>query len=544
MSQNIYGPGSSLVGGHYVQSTGTPSISSDIPVYSDTSGLFLVDSGTKLSDKLSVNGSLPMTGVLDMGNHDIKNTDDVVPNTTAVSDIGATSKRYRAAYVDNVVGPVVTSGLLSPAVTNTDDLGSSSKRYKTVYYTNLDPAISDTTTVVAANGFGAAAGPALTLTATPNGILKSNGTTMTAATDADITGKLLTGYVSGAGTVAASDSLLQSVQKLNGNDALNLPKSGGTMSGPLAMGTNNITNVGTLSGAAISRNADDILSIGGAIPSGDVPMRGALSTQLVTSGFAASDVVIANPGTVTSGHLPQYQTGTGRLIASSGIASNTIVIGPASVTTGNLASYNGTTGKLLADAAILTTNVLTNTGGTVTANQIPVFSGTGGRLLTNSSASIASGVVSATRFFPSSPSWYEGSTTSGGTTSFSAGTPKKLTISSFTSPAASNFSSSGQVITYNGTENATFHVIYNITSTQQASAYTLNYGITTNASTALSSFRSQTTSVVAGPLIDVAATVAQIIGLAQNDTVDLVGQCSTTLTIAHPVITCTIKQVN
>lgn len=37
--------------------------------------------------------------------------------------------------------------------------------------------------------------------------------------NATVTGKLLTGYVSGAGTVAATDSILQAIQKLNGNIA-------------------------------------------------------------------------------------------------------------------------------------------------------------------------------------------------------------------------------------------------------------------------------------------------------------------------------------
>lgn len=36
----------------------------------------------------------------------------------------------------------------------------------------------------------------------------------------DITGQLITGYISGAGTVAATDTILQAVNKLNGNDAL------------------------------------------------------------------------------------------------------------------------------------------------------------------------------------------------------------------------------------------------------------------------------------------------------------------------------------
>ncbi len=55
---------------------------------------------------------------------------------------------------------------------------------------------------------------------------------------ASVTGALLTGYVSGAGTVASTDSILQGVNKLNGNAAgistvanAALPKAGGTMTG-------------------------------------------------------------------------------------------------------------------------------------------------------------------------------------------------------------------------------------------------------------------------------------------------------------------------
>lgn len=79
--------------------------------------------------------------------------------------------------------------------------------------------------VVSANGFAgtvanASSTPAITLTTTITGLLKGNGTSISAATDADVTGKLLTGYVSGAGTVSATDSILQAIQKLNGNITL------------------------------------------------------------------------------------------------------------------------------------------------------------------------------------------------------------------------------------------------------------------------------------------------------------------------------------
>jgi hypothetical protein len=51
--------------------------------------------------------------------------------------------------------------------------------------------------------------------------------------DALAISQVLTGYTSGAGTVSASDTILQAIQKLNGNDALKLPLAGGTMSGAI-----------------------------------------------------------------------------------------------------------------------------------------------------------------------------------------------------------------------------------------------------------------------------------------------------------------------
>lgn len=59
------------------------------------------------------------------------------------------------------------------------------------------------------------------LGALSTGLLKNTTTTgvLSIATDADITSKLLTGYISGAGTLSATDSILAAIQKLNGNVA-------------------------------------------------------------------------------------------------------------------------------------------------------------------------------------------------------------------------------------------------------------------------------------------------------------------------------------
>lgn len=55
--------------------------------------------------------------------------------------------------------------------------------------------------------------------------------------------KVLTGYVSGAGAVAATDTILQAINKLNGNDALKLPLTGGTLTGDLTISEASTANL-------------------------------------------------------------------------------------------------------------------------------------------------------------------------------------------------------------------------------------------------------------------------------------------------------------
>jgi hypothetical protein len=126
-----------------------------------------------------------------------------------------------------------------------------------------------------------ASGTAASLTAgnvTTNANLTGDVTSVgnaTTLTNAPVIAKVLTGYVSGAGTVSATDSILSAFQKINGNDALKLPLAGGTMSGAIAMGGNNITGVPLITGG------------------------GAAGSTLVlesTSGVGTSDSIVSKTG--------------------------------------------------------------------------------------------------------------------------------------------------------------------------------------------------------------------------------------------------------
>jgi hypothetical protein len=122
--------------------------------------------------------------------------------------------------------------------------------------TLVAPALGTPASGVATNLTGTAAGLTagnVTTNANLTGDVTSIGNATT-LTNAPVIAKVLTGYVSGAGTVAATDSILGAIQKLNGNDALALPKAGGTMSGAIAMGGNNITGAGTVAATLVTMN--------------------------------------------------------------------------------------------------------------------------------------------------------------------------------------------------------------------------------------------------------------------------------------------------
>lgn len=94
---------------------------------------------------------------------------------------------------------------------------------------------------------GSITGNAATVTTIPtlSGEVTNSGNAVTLVNSAVI-GKVLTGYVSGAGTVAATDTILQAVQKLNGNAALLAPLASPTFTGTVTLPAGQVVNGVTL----------------------------------------------------------------------------------------------------------------------------------------------------------------------------------------------------------------------------------------------------------------------------------------------------------
>jgi hypothetical protein len=105
--------------------------------------------------------------------------------------------------------------------------------------TLVTPNLGTPSTLVGTNITGTAAGlTAGTVTTNANltGEVTSTGNATT-ITNAAVIGKVLTGYTAGAGTVAATDNILQAIQKVDGNVALKAPLASPTFTGTVTLPT-------------------------------------------------------------------------------------------------------------------------------------------------------------------------------------------------------------------------------------------------------------------------------------------------------------------
>lgn len=186
----------------------------------------------------SLTGYVPYTGAttdVDLGANDI-NAEGV--KITGVNGNGHLTMRWQAldptgsgnhtVFFANSVGNLkykIDGGFYTTIVAN----GNTADRVYTL--PNRDITFDNITTSTTTNGTGFLKGNGSVIsfdnstyltanqTITLSGEATGSGSTSIAVTltNSAVIGKVLTGYVSGAGTVAATDTILQAIQKLNGN---------------------------------------------------------------------------------------------------------------------------------------------------------------------------------------------------------------------------------------------------------------------------------------------------------------------------------------
>jgi hypothetical protein len=193
-------------------------------------------------------------------------------------------------------------------------------------------------------------------------------------TNSAVIGKVLTGYVSGAGTVAATDSILQAIQKLNGNTAA-VP---GTVTS-VSVVTNNgfagtVATATSTPAITLTTTVTGILKGGsGVISAGTSGTDYSLGTSALATGILKSTTTTGGLTIAVAGDFPTLnQDTTGTAAKTNALNSATTVVNVSS----SAAPTNG--------------QILTATGGTAATWQTPSGGG----------ATLSNDTTTATQLYP------------------------------------------------------------------------------------------------------------------------------------------------
>lgn len=264
------------------------------------------------------------------------NTKKVVPSIDATYELGSSGRKFSNGYFSNTVtmDRLITTTVgsdLTPLTTNTYDLGVTGTRWRNLW---LSGALTAASTLSASNFSGSSSGvntgdQTITLTGQATG--SGTGSFAVTLTNASVIGKVLTGYTSGAGTVSATDTILQAVQKLNGNIALVGPSITDltgevTATGPGSVAAT-VTNsavigkvlTGYTSGAGTVSATDTILESIQKLNGNAAVISGAAVTSLTGeatgTGPGATAITLANSAVIAK-VLTGYTSGAGTVSAT------------------------------------------------------------------------------------------------------------------------------------------------------------------------------------------------------------------------------------
>lgn len=362
-------------GGGDVSSNTVTSVDNEVALFSGTGG--------KTIKRASLNATVVKStaGVLSAATAD---TDYLVPATAAAT--------YQPLDSD-----LTTIAGLTATTDNFIQSKGSAWASRTVAQVKTDLSLSGTNTgdqtITLTGGVTGSGTGSFAATVVTNANLTGEATSVgnaTTLTNSAVIGKVLTGYTSGAGTVASTDTILQAIQKLNGNDATNANLTGdvtsignastvvrinGTSLAGLATGLlKNTTGTGVPSIAVNSDLPVMTATVGGAVPT---PPNNTTTFLRGDGTFAtpagSGDMVLAS--TQTNSGLKTFLDGT---IGLRNIANTFTALFTNAITAARTYTWPDKSGTVAMTSDITGTNSGTNTGDqTITLTGAVTGSGTG-----------------------------------------------------------------------------------------------------------------------------------------------------------------------
>lgn len=192
--------------------------------------------------------------------------DDIIPFQRGIGDAAVyfyMTPDQLATFIGG--GGSVEWGQIGGTLSNQTDLQAALNAKASLASPTFTGLVTAAALTVAATITGSITGNAGSVTVIPtlSGEVSNSGNSLTLHNDAVI-GKVITGYVSGAGIIAATDTLLQAIQKLNGNTTLLAPLASPTFTGTVTLPDGQMVNGVTLTNGGSSSaflRADGIYAV-------------------------------------------------------------------------------------------------------------------------------------------------------------------------------------------------------------------------------------------------------------------------------------------
>ena len=299
-----------------------------------------------------------------------------LPVSTGVSGLGT-----------NVPAFLATPSSANLASAITDETGSGALVFATSP-TLVTPALGTPSALVGTNISGTGAN--FTAGAVTNAGLTGEVTTSGLAatlTNSAVIGKVITGYTSGSGVVAATDTILQAIQKLNGNAVVGVADAGALTGATLASNVlaSSLTSVGTLS--ALTVTATIVGSINGnaatATTATNVTTNANLTGHITSTGNATVLGTAAFSSANLAGALTD-ETGSGSAVFATSPTLVTPALGTPSALVGT--NISGTGASFTAGTATNATNVAITSVNNSADYFIPFLSAATGNIGLNADA--------------------------------------------------------------------------------------------------------------------------------------------------------------